>query len=231
LGFWYARKIPRVSLATAALLPFLKLPWALASVGIALYSRPRRLMDFAPAAIIAVLFGLGVPFFLWGGLSAYGDWFTVLKVQPASILVTEPANQSLSAVFGRTTGYAEIGVALGALLLALQAFRVWKRNQSTWVETEALTWLALLCLVSPLSWRWASLWFVQLPLIFSDRGKDPQLRTMAGALAVSWLLTQNPVIRFLGLSHWTDLHVGGWITWQWFGIFATALMSYRRQTI
>ncbi len=232
LGFALAPTAPAVSVALAALLPFIKLPWILASIGIVFAARPKKWDDWLPAVAVVLALGLALPLILFSGATVYADWLEVLRIQPTTILVTEPANQSLSAVFGRTLGYPELGVVLAGLLVAFQAVRAYQRRRfAVDPEADALTWLSLLCLVSPLSWRWASLWFIQLPLVTARGWKDSQVRTLTGVLVLTWLLTQNPVVRFFGLNHWTDLHSGGWVTLQWMGIFVAAPLLYRRQVM
>lgn len=224
LGFHWSTRRPLLAWACAACLPFLKLPWLVASLGMALAARRSWRTGWAVSAAVLALAGALVPWVVFGGGAgqAYADWVQVLGLQSSEILVTEPANQSLSAVSGRLLGQAWLGLALAGALGAWQLWRYRHGGHGPVLYASGLSWLALLCLASPLSWRWASLWFVELPLGLAQQWHRRKVRILAAVLAASWLLTQNPVVQALGLQHWTELHRAGWISAQWLLVFFAA---------
>ena len=220
----------RLAATAAALFPFLKLPWGVFSLGWSIRTRAKY---WRTASLVVFLFGVGAPLLMFGGrggLQSYSDWWHVLNAQPASILVKEVANQSLSALFGRLFGSPWVGLLNAALVLVVTARISWKRRGEEGSLTPLTRWAVAALLANPLSWRWGGLLLLATPWVVADRWQRLETRGLTAALIAHWLFQQTPVVRAFGWNHWTDLHPYGFITLGWLLVWGLCLLPAPRKT-
>ncbi len=228
--------------------PWLKLPWALIAVPFLIrgYLKKSFASVVAGIACASALWGLVLPV-AWLGwpryISLLRDWWVVLKIQPF-IIFFDHANQSLWATMSRILGVdwvpgpvlpdagylirpellltSKIFALLLLFLIFCKCVAVTWRNSKIKSDDEApevwvTRWLILILLANPLSWRWASMLLVAVPFVWPKRPRACHWIGLAGA-AICLLLQQNPVVRALGIQHWTVLHDYGLVTYYWLSL-------------
>jgi hypothetical protein len=237
--------------ALVGLLPWIKLPLLFMLVPFFFASsrreragmKPplRRLKLFFSGFLFSCVFwGAAVPSLAFGpdaALKLSQSWFQVLKSQPQSLFSTD-VNQSLWASVSRwvssglvadphstMTALGIAGVLCGLLLGVLAIRRPYApsaQDSFVWITP----WLIMGQLVSPLSWRWGSVYLVGACFAAFRPGRQfVWFRGILwlGVLALL-LLQQNYVVRhFLGMTHWTDLHEMGVITLYWVTLLLLAI--------
>ncbi len=227
-------------------LPAIKLPWLLMIAPFQVESltdageNPKRVLlkrrrIFLSGVALALLTWLVVlPLLFWGPMRAWDltyDWILLLaKGQPSSLFLSD-INQSIGLLVWRLTGH-ELSVSLSAvmgggvaLFLGFWILHMRKLNPVS-PRKFPLAWLApwllLIQLVSPLSWRWASLFAAAIPLaIVRGEPKTEWFKRWAAlwvSVLILWILQLNPVARALGFEAWTDFHGWGLITVYWIAL-------------
>jgi hypothetical protein len=230
---WLFPRSPFASGVVAGSIPWFKLPWGLLMLPLALAASRLGARTFRKVILgilaAVILWGLFLPMicFGWHGVALlYWDWSVVLRSQPAS-LYSDLTNSSLWALAVRLMGdsrliLARVTASVAALgLIAGFSVHQYRRGFRLPPVRWTAQWMLLALLVNPLSWRWASMVTVAVPLSldWSAWKKAPKTRaTMILAVFFIWLLQQNPVARALGWHHWTDINQYGLITFQWLAL-------------
>lgn len=247
------RRQPLIAGFLAGTLPWLKLPWLLLIVPLALVPKSvstgverkeRRLRVLLSGYFLSWFFwGAALPSLVFGSERAKllsQSWIAVLKAQPAGLYYSD-INQSFWISACRWVGHPQVAVGLvgvfATFFLYLLSARALKqtpgRDTLAWVSP----WLLLNQLLSPLAWRWGSVFVAAIPLAIDSRAfRDPlehpsqdsgTLRVFRlllwVAIAGFWLIQLNPIARWLGGSHWCDFHQYGVITGYWLALLALCI--------
>ncbi|MBC7691164.1 MAG: DUF2029 domain-containing protein [Methylotenera sp.] len=212
----------------------------------------RRLRLFVSGFVFSsFIWGAAVPSLVFGperAMSLSQAWLNVLKKQPPELFASN-INQSLwvtstrmlSRLFGASGGQSSLlSLAIPALIAATLLGLLIRRRPKTVSSQDTMSWLTpwmiFIQLVNPLSWRWGSVYLVGA--LFSSRrsqfAKSPLARNFLiegvavrpllwGGVFVVWALQLNPVLRLMGIQHWTELHGYGVVTIYWFLILLLCL--------
>jgi hypothetical protein len=237
------RHLPFVSGMLVGSLPWIRVPWilmlfpfvlALMSSEWDFYGRrakPTRV--FLTGALVAsFVWGAAIPSVVFGNERARDlifSWFSTLASTTSEFFVS-PANQSAWASFARWSG-ADSMLSLAAVLiwggfvLGVMLSRPIRAIAWSWLTP----WLLLTELLSPVSWRWGSLFAVGVPFALLTPRKDRwiQARGVRLALWVSialcWVLQFSVVNRWIGGGSWTEFHDMGIVTVYWMSLLLVIL--------
>lgn len=227
----------------AGLLPWLKLPWILLLLpfmtAATLRTERRGRLFFSGYMTSCVAWGAAVPSLMFGSDRAkemMQAWIGILRGQPSPLYFSD-MNQSIWMSIVRWFGPESIqALGLGALILGLLLGLMMARASDAGIfrRTPALAWispwLVLTQLMSPLSWRWGSVFVIGMPMAagwgvvrkpeddipFDVERIHRNLRfSVAAMVMMLFLLQQNPVAHQLGFGHWTDFHSAGVVTAFW----------------
>lgn len=221
-------------------------------LGLGVFREPRKLVRAGIGYVGAgLVLGVLVPW-LRVGLERTAfltrSWIDIMRIQPARHYV-EDYNQSLWATLQRwegvrvgASGALDPGPSQGlrwiwvAAVIAILGWMVQREGRRgrlgpvLWLTP----WFAALNLLNPLAWRWGSVLLIGAPLLAQAQAnaqaqgqESPWVqrgRLMAWvAVLLLWLLQQNPVVRALGYSSWTELHPHGSVMLYWLAVFVAVL--------
>lgn len=243
-----------ISGVIAGFMPWLKLPWLLLLLpfmtAATLRTERRGRLFFSGYLLSCFTWGAAVPSLLFGADRAKvlsQSWLHILRAQPLS-LYSSDMNQSIWISATRWFGndvhlsFGLVGILLG-LILGLMMSRA--LDPGVFRRTPALAWISpwmvLTQLLSPLSWRWGSVFVVGMPMAagwnpFRRTGLEEAIITdservqrnlrfsIFTIIGMLWLLQMNPVARSLGFGHWTEFHSVGLITAFWLSLLVMALI-------
>jgi hypothetical protein len=228
--------------ALIGMLPWIKAPLLFMIVPFAVASSRREREDGKPPLrrlklfvsgflFSSVFWGAGLPSLAFGpdrAMKMSQDWFTLLRTQPTS-LFSNDVNQSLWASVSRwmdihgsnpASAMTALGIAgvLAGLLMGLLVLRrpyaPTAQDSFVWITP----WLIMGQLVSPLSWRWGSVYLIGAAFAAFRPGR--RFLWFRGLLWLAvlglFLLQQTPFLKAaFGIHHWTELHEAGVITLYW----------------
>ncbi|MBL7714655.1 MAG: hypothetical protein JNL01_04250 [Bdellovibrionales bacterium] len=228
----------------AGLMPWIKGPWILMSLPFftaATRRTERRGQQFFSGYLAgSFAFGAAIPSIVLGSERARDlsrGWVDLIKYQSAN-LFNSSLNQSVWASAPRwLTEYPVLSLGLASLFLGmlLGILMVQASDHGYFRKTSPIAWVSpwflFIQLMSPLGWRWGSVFMIGAPLAAESRtthaaheqGHSSMSWAWWGkrrwylvfALSVLFLLQQNPLTEFLGFGHWTELHGSGIVTAYW----------------
>jgi len=208
-------------------LPALKLPWLALILPFVMGIRQGslkcilkcRLKFLTGYAIAFVLWLAVIPVSLFGLERAWQmtrAWVEVLQVQPRDLYISD-INQSFFGMglrfFSFALSFAWMCIASGLVMV----FLIRRGSRRPFASLSHLTpWLLWVQLMNPLAWRWGSLFALGAPFA-ADTSQPYRIKNLILLIGilVLWALQQNPVVRLLGWSHWTQLHPFNLITAYW----------------
>ncbi len=228
------RRQPLLCGLIAGTLPWLKLPWILLLLPLILVNVPtlqgkgkkvRRVrLVFSGYLLAWLMWGTAIPSLVFGSERAMvltGQWITALTAQPASLYLSR-VNQSVwsatmrffgeDPILGLGLGACVAGVILG--LLMMKAVRMLpNRDVLAWLAP----WLLVTQLLSPLSWKWGSVFALAAPFaiaLTSDRAKSWRYPLLVAAVILAVLQIQ-PIAEIVTGQSWTAFHEYGAFTAFW----------------
>ena len=219
-------------MATAVLLTsilFIKLPWLIFCVPVlkkaVRSSRKTFLEMLGMLSGCSLILAAFLPALVWGPSNTWTwtlSWIRIMRMQP-SVLYIKEHNQSIWSTSLRWILLdKEIG---GVLSVMLSALTLWlglrllreKREFASALPkgirplVELTPWWLLCFLLNPLSWRWASLLMVGLPLSISHQCFRQSTRPLLGrAGMVTQLLTLLGLVFLMYVPSLTSSHFNTW---------------------
>lgn len=236
---------PVLSGLIAGTLPWIKLPWVLFFIPLMLAANRRDLqpgprMKWLFSGYLASMFawGAAIPSITFGSeksLKLSQSWLEILKHQPEG-LFSSAINQSAWVSVQRWLEGSEllaygITAVLLSLIMGLLISRPMRAHVHAYDGLGSLAWISpwmlLTQLMNPLSWRWGSVFVLGMPFAIAARISGQKIHwsriLMAVMALLAFILQLNPVVRELGLGHWTELHASGSVTFFWLVLMLMAL--------
>lgn len=223
---------PFLSGVVLGFLPALKLPWLVLFFPFVMSlnrSRSKFLIGYATAFVLWLAVIPVVLFGLERAEQLTQAWIELLRVQPHDLYVSD-INQSFFGMGLRffslffdpssrplfTFSFAWMLIASGIVMGLL----IRRGPRGPFASLSYLTpWLLWAQLMNPLAWRWGSLFALGAPFAVDQvRPLRRKSLTLWIGILVLWGLQQNPIVRFFGWSHWTELHSVNLITAYWLGL-------------
>ncbi|MBY0471937.1 hypothetical protein K2X30_12290 [bacterium] len=215
-------------------LPWFKLPWILLVFPfmLMLHSVRRRFRLFFSGYLLSCfIWAAMVPSLILGperAILVSQKWFTLLQNQSLSLYLT-PENQSVWVSAIRWfEGNMELALGVACLLTSVILARFTIRSALTPLPTKNVfawlsPWLVLNQVLTPMSWRWGSIFLLGMPFAirYSVRGKWARISIWV-LVTILWMIQMNWFIQIIGLGVWNDLYLYGYITFFWLVLLVLA---------
>lgn len=229
-GAYFVNKVPILSGLLIGTLPWFRLQWAILFLPFILVVTQKkrwRLAQFFLGYFMAMLtWGAGIFNVTFGsdrGMELTREWFSILKEQRLSLFL-DSNNQSLWISLTRWLGDASLSVyGLTAMIVGLLLGRMVARStevrpyggELAWISP----WLMIGQLMNPLSWKWANVFVIGMPLAFAQGKWIDNIwvrRLLVVCVITLMLLVQYaPFTQKVGIDVQADLLGYGVLTLQW----------------